>query len=139
VTVEDEIALRPIGHVQSQLTDVDLAPRQADEGAPEAWIVLDGSVAAGLLGLEPGAQVVVLTWLDRASRDLLTVHPRGDRSRPETGVFSTRSPHRPNPIGLHTVEVLEVDGPRLRVRSLEAVDGTPVLDLKPVLGPLADR
>lgn len=137
--MEDEIALRPIGHVQSQLTDVDLAPRQADEGAPEAWIVLDGSVAAGLLGLEPGAQVVVLTWLDRASRDLLMVHPRGDRSRPETGVFSTRSPHRPNPIGLHTVEVLEVDGPRLRVRSLEAVDGTPVLDLKPVLGPLADR
>ncbi|HET7280616.1 MAG TPA: tRNA (N6-threonylcarbamoyladenosine(37)-N6)-methyltransferase TrmO [Dermatophilaceae bacterium] len=125
--------------MQSQLTDVDLAPRQADEGAPEAWIVLDGSVAAGLLGLEPGAQVVVLTWLDRASRDLLMVHPRGDRSRPETGVFSTRSPHRPNPIGLHTVEVLEVDGPRLRVRSLEAVDGTPVLDLKPVLGPLADR
>lgn len=137
--MEDEIALRPIGHVQSQLTDVDLAPRQADEGAPEAWIVLDGSVAAGLLGLEPGTQVVVLTWLDRASRDLLMVHPRGDRSRPETGVFSTRSPHRPNPIGLHTVEVLEVDGPRLRVRSLEAVDGTPVLDLKPVLGPLADR
>lgn len=137
--MEEELVLRPIGHVQSQLTDVDLAPRQADEGAPEAWIVLDRSVAAGLLGLEPGAQVVVLSWLDRASRDLLTVHPRGDRARPEAGVFSTRSPHRPNPIGLHTVEVLEVDGTRLRVRSLEAVDGTPVLDLKPVLGPLADR
>lgn len=135
----DGIVLRPIGHVESQLTDVDLAPRQADEGAPEAWIALDASVAAGLLGLEPGAHIVVLTWLDRASRDLLTVHPRGDRSRPEAGVFTTRSPHRPNPIGLHTVEVLEVDGARLRVRSLEAVDGTPVLDLKPVLGRLADR
>lgn len=139
VQMGDEFVLRPIGHVQSELTDVDLAPRQADEGAPEAWIVLDGSVAPGLLGLEPGARIVVLTWLDRASRDLLTVHPRGDRSRREAGVFSTRSPHRPNPIGLHTVEVLEVDGARLRVRSLEAVDGTPVLDLKPVLGPLADR
>ena len=135
----DGIVLRPIGHVESQLTDVDLAPRQADEGAPEAWIALDASIAAGLLGLEPGAHIVVLTWLDRARRDLLTVHPRGDRSRPEAGVFTTRSPHRPNPIGLHTVEVLEVDGARLRVRSLEAVDGTPVLDLKPVLGRLADR
>jgi tRNA-Thr(GGU) m(6)t(6)A37 methyltransferase TsaA len=133
------ITLRPIGHVESSLVDPADAPRQADEGAPEAWLVLDPSVAEGLRGLDPGSEVVLVTWLDQASRDVLTVHPRGDLSRPPVGVFATRSPHRPNPIGLHTVDVVDVAGTMLRVRHLEAIDGTPVLDIKPVLGPVADR
>ncbi|SCG36377.1 tRNA (N6-threonylcarbamoyladenosine(37)-N6)-methyltransferase TrmO [Micromonospora coxensis] len=131
--------LRPIGRVESPLTDPADAPRQGDEGAPPSWLVFSPTVAAGLGDLRPGAEVLVLTWLDRARRDVLTVHPRGDRSRPEAGVFSTRSPHRPNPIGLHRVRVLAVDGLRLRVADLEAVDGTPVLDVKPVLGPPDER
>jgi tRNA-Thr(GGU) m(6)t(6)A37 methyltransferase TsaA len=134
-----DIVLHPIGRVESVLTDLEAAPRQADEGAPDAWLVLDPAVVPGLDGLEPGAEVVVLTWLDRASREVLTVHPRGDRARPEAGVFSTRSPHRPNPIGLHVVQVLGIDGARIHVGGLEAVDGTPILDLKPMLGPVADR
>ncbi|MEH1059109.1 tRNA (N6-threonylcarbamoyladenosine(37)-N6)-methyltransferase TrmO [Micromonospora sp. CPCC 206171] len=125
--------LRPVGRVESPLTEADLAPKQGDEGAPEAWLVFSPAVGAGLRDLRPGAEVLVLTWLDRARRDVLTVHPRGDRSRPETGVFNTRSPHRPNPIGLHRVRVLAVDGLRVRVADLEALDGTPVLDVKPVL------
>lgn len=137
--MSSEIMLRPIGRVESVLTDLDTAPRQADEGAPDAWLVLDPSVGPGLAGLEPGIDLVLLTWLDRASRDVLTVHPRGDRTRPEVGVFGTRSPHRPNPIGLHVAHVLEIDGTRLHVSGLEVVDGTPVIDLKPVLGPVADR
>lgn len=127
------IDLTPIGRVSSPLTDLAAAPRQGDEGAPEAWIVLSLAVAAGLEGIDTGDQLIVLTWLDRASRDVLRVHPRGDTSRPPQGVFATRSPDRPNPIGLHRVEVAEVDGARLRVSGLEAIDGTPVLDLKPVL------
>ncbi|PWU59927.1 tRNA (N6-threonylcarbamoyladenosine(37)-N6)-methyltransferase TrmO [Micromonospora globispora] len=126
-------AVRPVGRVASPLTDPDLAPKQGDEGAPEAWLVFDEAYAPALRDLRPGADVLVLTWLDRARRDVLVVHPRGDRSRPETGVFSTRSPHRPNPIGLHRVRVREVDGLRVRVADLEALDGTPVLDVKPVL------
>jgi tRNA-Thr(GGU) m(6)t(6)A37 methyltransferase TsaA len=86
-----------------------------------------------LQGLEPGDEVFILTWLDRASRDVLVVHPRGDTSRPLAGVFTTRSQHRPNPIGLHRVEVADVDGERIKVRNLEALDGTPVVDVKPVL------
>ncbi|MBQ0893785.1 tRNA (N6-threonylcarbamoyladenosine(37)-N6)-methyltransferase TrmO [Micromonospora sp. U56] len=131
--------LRPVGRVESPLTDADLAPKQGDEGAPEAWLVFSPAVGAGLRDLRPGAEVLVLTWLDRARRDVLTVHPRGDRSRPETGVFSTRSPHRPNPIGLHRVRVLAVDGLRVRVADLEALDGTPVLDVKPVLAGPGER
>ncbi|MGC1214658.1 MAG: tRNA (N6-threonylcarbamoyladenosine(37)-N6)-methyltransferase TrmO [Micromonospora sp.] len=126
-------AVRPVGLVESPLTDPELAPRQGDEGAPEAWLVFDEPYGPALRDLRPGADVLVLTWLDRARRDVLVVHPRGDRSRPETGVFSTRSPHRPNPVGLHRVRVLEVDGLRVRVADLEALDGTPVLDVKPVL------
>lgn len=87
----------------------------------------------GLEGIRPGDQVIVLTWLDRARRDVLRVHPRGDMSRAQQGVFSTRSPDRPNPIGLHPVEIVSIDGPRVRVRNLEALDGTPLIDLKPVL------
>jgi len=130
---EGRVELEPIGRVSSPLTDLAAAPKQGDEGAPEAWIVLSPAVAAGLEGIEVGAALVVLTWLDRGDRDVLRVHPRGDRSRPPQGVFATRSPDRPNPIGLHRVEVLEVTGERLRVGGLEAIDGTPVLDLKPVL------
>jgi tRNA-Thr(GGU) m(6)t(6)A37 methyltransferase TsaA len=131
---EERVELEPIGRVSSPLTDLAAAPKQGDEGAPEAWIVLSPTVAAGLEGIVAGEELIVLTWLDQASRDVLRVHPRGDASRPPQGVFSTRSPDRPNPLGLHRVEVAEVDGARLRVRGLEAIDGTPVLDLKPVLG-----
>jgi tRNA-Thr(GGU) m(6)t(6)A37 methyltransferase TsaA len=127
--------LRTIGRVESSLTDPAREPRQADEGAPEAWIALDDRYAAALDGLSPGADVVLVTWLDRADRDALAVHPRGERQRPLAGVFATRSPDRPNPIGLHEVEILEITGHRIHVRSLEAVDGTPVLDIKPVLTP----
>ena len=123
----------PIGHVESPLTDLGVAPRQGGEGAPDAWLVIDEGVIDGLADGRAGDRMVVLTWLDRADRDVLMVHPRDDPSNPLTGVFSTRSADRPNPIGLHEVEVLAVDGRRVRVRPLEAVDGTPVLDLKPVL------
>jgi tRNA-Thr(GGU) m(6)t(6)A37 methyltransferase TsaA len=127
--------VRAIGRVESPLTDPDAAPRQADEGAPGACLVFDADVRPGLDGLRAGDEVIVVTWLDRARRDVLSVHPRGDASRPKEGVFRTRSPHRPNPIGLHRVEVVDVDlhGGRVRVRHLEALDGTPVLDVKPLL------
>jgi len=128
--------LQTIGRVESPLTELDDAPRQPDEGAPEAWIVLDDRYAAALDGVSPGSDVVLLTWLDRADRDVLVVHPRGDTSRPLAGVFATRSPDRPNPIGLHDVQVLDIAGTRVHVRNLEAVDGTPVLDIKPVLSPV---
>ena len=126
--------LRAVGHVESTLTDRAAAPRQGDEGGPDAWLTFDASVADALSTLRPGADVLLLTWLDRADRTVQTVHPRGDLTRPREGVFSTRSPDRPNPIGLHRVTVLAVDGLRVRVSDLEALDGTPVLDVKPVLG-----
>ncbi len=125
--------LTPIGSVESPLTDPASAPKQGDEGAPEAWLVFAPEVLEGLEGLRAGDEVIVLTWLDRARRDVLRVHPRGDTSRPQQGVFNTRSPHRPNPIGLHRVEIVSIEGGRVRVRNLEAVDGTPILDVKPVL------
>jgi tRNA-Thr(GGU) m(6)t(6)A37 methyltransferase TsaA len=125
--------LQPIGVVESSLGDLGAAPKQGGEGAPEAWIVLEAAVLDGLDGIHEGSRVIVLTWLHRADRDVLRVHPRDDLTNPLRGVFSTRSASRPNPIGLHEVEVLEMAGDRLRVASLEAVDGTPVLDLKPVL------
>lgn len=125
--------LRPIGRVESTLRTLDAAPRQADEGAPSAWLVFTEEVREGLASLRPGDQLIVLTWLDRAHRDVLVVHPRGDTSRPREGVFSTRSPHRPNPIGLHRVEVVAVEGLRVQVDHLEALDGTPIVDVKPVL------
>jgi tRNA-Thr(GGU) m(6)t(6)A37 methyltransferase TsaA len=129
----DTFEVRVIGRVASSLVDLDSAPRQADEGAPDAWLVFEPEVLEGLRSLRVGDQVILLTWLDRASRDILSVHPRGDASRRIEGVFSTRSPHRPNPIGMHQVEILELDGLRVHVRSLEALDGTPIIDLKPVL------
>ena len=125
--------LKPIGRVESPLTDPALAPKQGFEGAPESWIVLEPAVLPGLDGLRAGERVIVLTWLDRADRSVLRVHPRDDPANPERGVFTTRSADRPNPIGLHEVEIVEIDGVRLRVRPLEAVDGTPVVDLKPVI------
>ena len=128
-----DFELRPIGRVVSSLTDLQSAPRQADEGAPEAWLVFEPEMLEGLRNLRPGDEAILLTWLDRARRDVLSVHPRGDTSRPQEGVFSTRSPHRPNPIGLHRVEITAIDGRRLRVRHLEALDGTPIIDVKPVL------
>ena len=126
---------RAIGRVESRLTDPAAAPKQGREGAPDAWIAFEPDVLEGLDSIRPGDRVVVLTWLDRARRDVLSVHPRDDPANPLTGVFSTRSADRPNPIGLHEVEVLARDGARLHVQPLEALDGTPVLDLKPVLGP----
>jgi tRNA-Thr(GGU) m(6)t(6)A37 methyltransferase TsaA len=127
------IEVRAIGHVESPLSDLDAAPKQGDEGAPEARVVLEPDVVEAIEGLAPGDRIVLLTWLDRADRAVLRVHPRDDPSRPVQGVFATRSPHRPNPIGLHEVEVLAVAGAVLHVRPLEAVHGTPVLDIKPVL------
>ena len=129
------MSLVPIGVVSSPLTDPAEAPKQGFEGAPDAWLVLEPRVAAGLDGMRPGDDIIVVTWLHRARRDILRVHPRDDRSNPERGVFTTRSADRPNPIGLHRVEVAAIDGTRVRVRGLEAVDGTPVVDLKPVLSP----
>ena len=125
--------LRPVGRVESPLNDPASAPKQGDEGAPEATILVEPQFAPALDGIAAGDALLVLTWLDRADREVLKVHPRGDSSRPESGVFATRSPHRPNPIGLHRVRVLEIEADRLRVADLEALDGTPVLDLKPVM------
>jgi tRNA-Thr(GGU) m(6)t(6)A37 methyltransferase TsaA len=131
--------VEPIGHVESPLTDPGTAPRQGDEGAPESWMVFGPEVADGLRDLRPGMDVIVLTWFDRARRDVLVVQPRGDAARPPTGVFSTRSPSRPNPVGLHRVRIVAIEGTRVRVRDLEALDGTPIVDLKPVLGPVSER
>ena len=135
----DDLVIRPVGVVESRLRDRADAPRQGDEGAPQATVVLDPWVGAAASDLAAGDEIVLVTWLDRADRDVQTVHPRGDDSRPATGVFSTRSPDRPNPVGLHTVRVLAVDGLRLRVAGLEALDGTPVVDVKPVLRRVRER
>ena len=127
-------AVRPIGRVQSTLKRRGDAPRQGDEGAPDAWLRIDPPFLPGLDGIKAGQDILILTWLHEARRDLLAVHPRGDRTQPLAGVFATRSPDRPNPIGLHRVKVLaaEEDG-TLHVQGLEAIDGTPIVDLKPVL------
>lgn len=134
-----ELVLRPIGRVESSLATRADAPRQGDEGAPDAWVVFDEFVRAALRDLAPGDEVILISWFDRADREVLTVHPRGDLSRPATGVFSTRSPDRPNPLGLHRVTILATDGLRLHVDHLEAIDGTPIVDLKPVLGDVTER
>lgn len=125
--------IKPIGRVSSSLKTLDAAPRQADEGAPEAWLVFEPEAVEGLRNIRPGDDLVLITWLDRARRDVLSVHPRGDVSRTAEGVFSTRSPHRPNPLGLHDVKVTAIEGGRVQVRSLEAIDGTPIVDVKPML------
>ena len=136
---DDALRLSPVGRVSSPLRDRTEAPRQGDEGAPEAWLVFEPGMAEALHDLRTGTEVLVLTWLDRARRDVLSVHPRDDLSRPLTGVFATRSADRPNPIGLHRVAITAIDGLRVRVRNLEALDGTPIVDVKPVLGPADER
>jgi tRNA-Thr(GGU) m(6)t(6)A37 methyltransferase TsaA len=138
-SAEIDFTVRPIGRVESSLTSTADAPRQGDEGAPDAYLILDAEVQTGLEGIAAGDEVVLLTWLHKANRNVLRVHPRGDLSRPEAGVFSTRAPSRPNPIGLHRVRVLDIDGPRLHVSGLEAIDGTPIIDVKPVLGSIDER
>ncbi|TDC95267.1 tRNA (N6-threonylcarbamoyladenosine(37)-N6)-methyltransferase TrmO [Actinomadura sp. 7K507] len=129
----DDFTVTAVGHVESPLADRATAPKQGPEGSPEAWLVFERPVLPALDGLRPGDRIFVLTWLHLSPRDVLRVHPRDDPAAPMRGVFATRSPDRPNPIGLHPVEVLEVAGDRLRVRDLEALDGTPILDVKPVL------
>jgi tRNA-Thr(GGU) m(6)t(6)A37 methyltransferase TsaA len=125
--------LRPIGYVESPLVDHESAPKQGFEGAPDAWLVFDPGVAEGIRDLAVGTNIFVLTWLHRARRDVLAVHPRDDPRNPETGVFATRSQDRPNPIGLHRVLIAAIEGSRVLVRDLEAFDGTPIVDVKPVL------
>jgi tRNA-Thr(GGU) m(6)t(6)A37 methyltransferase TsaA len=124
--------IEPIGFVRSSLKQLKDAPMQGDEGAPDAWLDISQQATPGLLGIEPGDQLFILTWLHVAERDVMQVQPRGDINRPLTGVFATRSPDRPNPIGLHRVAVLEVAETQVRVAPLEAIDGTPVIDIKPV-------
>jgi tRNA-Thr(GGU) m(6)t(6)A37 methyltransferase TsaA len=128
------LELNPVGRVESRLTEKADAPKQGHEGAPDAWLVFERDVLAALEGIRPGDRLIVLTWLDRAQRDVLRVHPRDDTANPKQGVFNTRSPDRPNPIGLHEVEVIAIEGERVHVRPLEALDGTPIVDVKPVLG-----
>jgi tRNA-Thr(GGU) m(6)t(6)A37 methyltransferase TsaA len=125
--------IRPIGYVESPLVDRETAPKQGFEGAPQAWLVFHPGVAEGIRNLAVGTDVFVLTWLHQAQREVLAVHPRDDPGNPETGVFSTRSQDRPNPIGLHRVHIAAIDGLRVLVRDLEAFDGTPIVDVKPVL------
>jgi tRNA-Thr(GGU) m(6)t(6)A37 methyltransferase TsaA len=129
----------PIGWVESSLTDRAQAPRQGDEGAPSAWLVFEPRVADGIRDLAVGTDIIVLTWLDRTDREVLVTRPRDDPARPPTGVFSTRSPDRPNPIGLHRAEILAIDGLRVLVQPLEALDQTPVIDVKPVLDAVRER
>ena len=125
--------LRPIGVIRSTIKLRSEAPKQASEGAPDAWLEVNPLVAEGLEGLAVGDEIIVVTWLHQARRDVLKVHPRSDRNKPLTGVFATRSPDRPNPLGLHPVTVREVEKNRLRIGPIEAIDGTPVVDIKPVL------
>jgi len=127
-----------VGWVQSPLVDRAAAPKQGHEGAPSARLVFRPEMRAAMSDLRPGQAVLVLTWLHQAQRDVLSVHPRDDMTRPLTGVFSTRSSDRPNPIGLHPVVITGVDDDVVTVDNLEAVDGTPVLDVKPVLGGVAE-
>src|SRR3712207_498237 len=124
---------------ESPLMDLAAAPKQGDEGAPETCLVFEDRFAEALDGIAAGDQLLVLAWLHRADRAVLRVHPRGDPARPEQGVFNTRSPDRPNPVGLHRVTVVSIDGLRVRVRDLEAVDGTPIIDVKPPLRTIEER
>lgn len=136
---DSNYTLHSIGLVRSALTRIKAAPLQGDEGGAEAWLEITAEAAQGLVGIMAGDELVVLTWLHRARRDVLQVHPRGRLQAPLTGVFATRSPDRPNPVGLHRVSVQEVTGPNLRVAPMEAIDGTPIVDIKPVLVPFDQR
>jgi tRNA-Thr(GGU) m(6)t(6)A37 methyltransferase TsaA len=139
VTAQEHYELAPIGWVRSSLVDLAAAPLQGDEGAPDAQLVIDDAVREAARDLGPGDEILVLTWLHRGQRDVLAVHPRSDPANPVRGVFSTRSPDRPNPIGLHRATVVAVDGLTITVSGLEAIDGTPVIDIKPVLEPIGER
>lgn len=125
--------VRPIGWIESPLVDTAEAPKQGELGAPDAWLVLNPMVREGARDLAVGSDITVLTWLHQARRDVLVTHPGGDPTRPERGVFSTRAPARPNPVGIHRVAVLAIEGDRLLVGPIEAIDGTPVIDIKSVL------
>ena len=132
-TTREEYSLQPIGYIRSTLQTRKEAPCQGAEGAPDAWLDLIPDFAPGLLGIASGDEVIVVTWLHRANREVLEVHPRRNPANPLTGVFFTRSPDRPNPLGLHRVTVREISGHRLRIGPMEAIDGTPVVDIKAVL------
>ena len=125
--------LRPIGVISSELRSLADAPMQGSEGAPDAWLEIDAALAPALDGIAAGDELIVITWFHRADRAVLQTRPRSDPRNPMTGVFATRSPDRPNPLGLHTVTVRAIDGNRLRIGPIEAIDGTPVVDIKPVL------
>lgn len=133
MTASEDYLLRPVGYIRSTLRALDQAPRQGSEGAPDAWLDLNPAYARALHGLAPGDSAIVVTWLHRADRGVLEVHPRNDPESPLTGVFATRSPDRPNPLGLHRVTVRAISGTQLRIGPIEAIDGTPVVDIKPVL------
>ena len=128
--MSESLPLTPVGAIRSTLRSLEDAPRQGDEGAPDAWLEVKPAFARCLDGLRAGDAVVLITWLDRADRNVLDTHPRNDRSAPRIGVFATRSPDRPNPLGLHRVTIRSIEGTRLRVGPLEAIDGTPVIDVK---------
>lgn len=127
--------LRPVGVIRSSITSRRDAPRQGSEGAPDAWLEIEPWAAEALQGLAAGDAIVVITWFHRARREIMQVHPRSDLRNPLTGVFATRSPDRPNPLGLHPVTIRAIDGLRLRIGPIEAIDGTPVVDVKPDLSP----
>jgi tRNA-Thr(GGU) m(6)t(6)A37 methyltransferase TsaA len=135
MTGDDRYQLCPIGYVESPLTSRAIAPLQGTEGSPDAWLVLNENVSLGITDLHVGTEVFVLTWLHLAARSVLRVHPRGNPYNAEEGVFSTRSPDRPNPIGLHRVEIIATEPARIQVGHLEAINGTPILDIKPILNP----
>jgi tRNA-Thr(GGU) m(6)t(6)A37 methyltransferase TsaA len=137
--VAADLVLRSIGWVESPVTDPSVASRQGDEGAPDCWLVFDPDVREALDGLRPGDDIVVITWLHLADRTVRQVHPRGDPNRPIRGVFATRSQHRPNPLGLHEVTILAVDDIRINVRGMEAIDRTPIVDIKSALEPRGER
>lgn len=132
--------IKPIGHVRSPLVDRAHAPKQGNEGSPEAWLEFQPEFQEALMDLRPGDEVLVLTWLDRADREVLSVHPRDDLNAPMLGVFSTRSQDRPNPVGIHRVKIAEIVSPtRLKVLDMEAFNATPIIDVKPVLDRVKER
>jgi tRNA-Thr(GGU) m(6)t(6)A37 methyltransferase TsaA len=132
-TSKSDLSIRPIGYVRSPLRSRAEAPRQGSEGAPDAWLELNENVLAGIDGIAAGQEIILLTWFHQSRRDVLKLHPRGDPTIPLSGVFATRSPDRPNPIGLHRVRVVELIRNKMKVSPLEAIDGTPIVDIKPVL------
>jgi tRNA-Thr(GGU) m(6)t(6)A37 methyltransferase TsaA len=138
MTAGDRYSLQAIGIIRSALRTTSEAPKQGSEGAPDAWLEVEPSFADALFGIESGDELVIITWFHRADRNVLQVRPRKNPANPLTGVFATRSPARPNPLGLHRVTVREISGTRLRIGPIEAIDGTPVVDIKPVISPCGE-